>query len=131
MSNGEKGREPLKFKASSDEVKEVEAKPPYTRRYFKTLFGPISDSAKAWVFIERFEPGAESYPHYHVPPQVEIFFGLEGTGVVELVSQDQKFFKKYTIGPGEMVYSPENWTHKIKNASDKKEWKVFCVVFSV
>lgn len=119
----------FKFKVSSRNVEETEAKSPYSGRYFKNLFGPISEECKAWVFVERFKPGTESYPHYHVPPQVEVFFGLEGTGICELVSQDQKFFEKYTIEPGDAVYCPENWTHKIKNASDKENWKVYCVVF--
>ena len=117
------------YKISLTEVQEVEAKPPFDRRYFRNLFGPISEEVKAYVFVERFEPGAESFPHYHSPPQVEIFYGLKGTGVCELVSTDQTFFQRYKIEPGDCVYCPENWTHKIKNASDKEEWVVLGVVF--
>ena len=120
-----------RYKRSFQEVQEVEAKHPFNRRFFRNFFGPpVSEDVKAYVFVERFEPGAESYPHYHVPPQVEIFYGLKGTGVCELVSDDQAFFERYTIEPGDCVYCPENWTHKIKNGSDKEEWVVLGIVFN-
>ena len=118
------------FKISLNEVQEVETKPPFGRRHFRNLFGPISKEVKANVFVERFEPGAESFPHYHSPPQVEIFYGLKGTGVCELVSTDQTFSQRYKIEPGDCVYCPENWTHKIKNASDKEEWMVLGIAFN-
>jgi len=118
------------YKVSTKDVREVEAKPPFDRRHFRNLFGPISGEMKAHVFVERFEPGAESFPHYHSPPQVEIFYGLRGTGICELVSADQTFSQRYVIDPGDCVYCPENWTHKIKNASDKEEWVVLGVVFA-
>lgn len=65
------------FRSSSKDTTEAEADPPYDRRFFKRLFGKeIYDYARASVFVERFKPGAESFPHCHVPPEVEIFFGL-------------------------------------------------------
>ena len=76
------------YKVSLKDVEEVEAQPPFNRRFFKTLFKPDSD-IKASVFVERFEPGAESFPHSHIPPQVEVFYGLMGTGICELVSDDR------------------------------------------
>lgn len=118
------------FKRSSAEVEEVEAKPPFNRRHFRNLFEPDAAAVKAYVFVERFEPGAESYPHYHTPPQVEIFYGLKGTGVCELVSPDQSISERYAIATGDSVYCPENWTHKIKNASEDAEWVVLGVVFN-
>ena len=118
------------YKVSLKDVEEVEAQPPFNRRFFKTLFKPDSD-IKASVFVERFEPGAESFPHSHIPPQVEVFYGLMGTGICELVSYDRTFFQKYTIEPGDCVYCPEKWTHKIKNASVDEEWVVLGLVFNV
>lgn len=117
------------YKVSMKDVEEIEAQPPYNGRFFKNLFKPDSD-IKASVFVERFEPGTESFPHSHIPPQVEIFYGLKGTGICELVSDDRSFFQKYTIEPGECVYCPEKWTHKIKNASEEEEWMVLGIVFN-
>ena len=117
------------YKVSLKDIEEVEALLPFNRRYFRTLFKPDSE-IKASVFVERFEPGSESYSHYHVPPQVEIFYGLKGTGICELVSDDRSFFEKYTIEPGDCVYCPERWAHKIKNASEEDEWVVLGIVFN-
>jgi mannose-6-phosphate isomerase-like protein (cupin superfamily) len=47
------------------------------------------------------------------------------------VSSDREFVGKYTIDPGEMVYCPENWIHKIRNASNKEEWEVLGVILPV
>jgi oxalate decarboxylase/phosphoglucose isomerase-like protein (cupin superfamily) len=117
--------------ADVNEIAEVEMKEPYSGRFMQTMFGPISENSRAWFFVERFNPGTESYPHYHDPPAVEIFYGMKGKGIVETISPDQKIVRKYEVAPGQAVYSPEYWTHKIKNASDKEDWVVLCCVFEV
>jgi len=122
---------PLKLFVDIKDIPEVEMKEPYSGRFVRTMFGPISENSRAWFFIERFKPGVESYPHSHTPPAVEIFYGLKGKGVVENVSADQKTVLKYEVGEGQAVYSPENWTHKIRNASKTEDWIVLCIVFEV
>lgn len=122
---------PPKLFADVKDIPEVEMKEPYSGRFMQTMFGPIGENSRAWFFIERFNPGTESYPHYHDPPVVEIFYGMKGKGIVENISPDQKIVQRYEVGPGQAVYSPENWTHKIRNASDKEEWIVLCCVFEV
>jgi hypothetical protein len=119
------------FKRSSAEVEEVEAKHPFNRRHFfvtssnRTL--PRSRRTCSWNGSNRARsPTRTIIP----PPQVEIFYGLKGTGVCELVSPDQSISERYTIATGDSVYCPENWTHKIKNASEDAEWVVLGVVFN-
>ena len=122
---------PLKLFIDIKDIPEVEMKEPYSGRFMQTMFGPIGKDSRAWFFIERFKPGVESYPHSHIPPAVEIFYGLKGKGVVENISADQKTIFKYEVEPGQAVYSPESWTHKIRNASKGEDWVVLCIVFEV
>ena len=120
---------PPKLFVDIKDVQEVEMKEPYSGRFMQTMFGPIGENSRAWFFIERFNPGTESYPHSHIPSAVEIFYGISGKGIVENISPDQQSVQKYEVGPGQAVYSPEGWTHKIKNASNTEDWVVLCVVF--
>ena len=120
------------FKVTSEEIDEIESDYPYNKRYFKKLFNKeVCDIAKATVFIERFEPGAESYPHYHIPPEVEIFFGLKGRGICELVNQDRTIIHKSVINQGDLFYCPENWIHKLRNDSDKEIWEILGIIIPI
>lgn len=80
---------------------------------WKTLFSQGKTPSEALtVGIARVPPGGRLAPHRHL--QAEIYFVLEGEGVVQLACET------YTVNPGTAIFIPGNAEHGISNpnASD-------------
>ena len=71
---------------------------------WRTLVNGHADDPKDLVFgIAEFEPGGTLLPHRH--RQAEVYFGLEGDGIVTIEGVEHR------IAPGVVVYVPGEMEH--------------------
>jgi mannose-6-phosphate isomerase-like protein (cupin superfamily) len=81
-------------------------------RYARVLFDNSTiPGAKCSLGVFRYDPGGVGPAHEH-DAEVEVYFGLQGEGVVEFLG------KAHSFGPGVAVYVPPKTVHQTRNVGE-------------
>lgn len=71
-------------------------------------------------------PGMSTRGHSHVG-QEEVYYFVSGSGTMELISGDEKDYRRFPVNPGDVVLIQDGYFHKVFNTLGEVPLYFVCV----